>query len=85
MSVDIPSWWRKYDRAEQHLNEFKTAISEFTAGRKHAVTRCVETKKKPREWVYRVKINGAVEPGWCLPVGDSSSMRAPPSITSPWR
>jgi hypothetical protein len=60
----------KLDRAKKHLNEFKTAIAPFTAGRKHLVVGRVESKQKPVEWVYRVYITGSPDPDWAIPVGD---------------
>jgi hypothetical protein len=48
------SWWIKYDQGKEHLTDLQGQVAPYAAGRKHLVTRQVESKGKQREWVYRV-------------------------------
>lgn len=63
------SWWLKLNRAQKHLDEYKGAIAQYTAGRKHPVIARVESKQQPR-WVYRVEPETEPDPAWAVPIGD---------------
>src|SRR5271155_2160247 len=64
------SWWLKLDRAEKHLLELKGAIADYESQRLHDVSRRVESKRKPDEWVYRLVIRGNLDDRWAVIAGD---------------
>jgi hypothetical protein len=45
------SWWLKLDRAEKHLVELNDAIAAYESRRLHEVSKRVESKRKPNEWL----------------------------------
>lgn len=64
------SWWLKLDRAERHLVELKDAIAAYESHRLHDVSKRVESKRKPNEWVYRLAIRGNLDDRWAVIAGD---------------
>lgn len=63
-------WWAKFDRAQEHLIELQRVTAPFAATREYPITKAIESKKRPREWIYRVKFDIAPDQNWCLIVGD---------------
>ncbi len=63
-------WWAKFDWAEQHLVKLQGQAAPYCATRKHPVTKAIESKNRPREWVYRVNFTRQPDQSWCLLVGD---------------
>jgi hypothetical protein len=64
------SWWLKLDRAEKHLVELNDAIAAYESRRLHEVSKRVESKRKPNEWVYRLAIRGNLDDRWAIIAGD---------------
>jgi len=64
------SWWLKFDRAKEHLDNLNEVTKDYRSRREHAVTKSIETKKKPTQWVYRVWFDGAPDQRWALIAGD---------------
>jgi hypothetical protein len=64
------SWWLKFDRAQVHLENLQAAVAPYTAGRKHNVTRAVESSALPTLWTYRVWFSVEPDQRWGTLVGD---------------